>query len=85
MKQMRIVINPKLSFTIFLIFMALVSLNCIYAVDDAGNISSDGINNITNLTNTSNEQVNQEITQDNEYMAAGESDPSFTNEQVAKA
>ena len=87
-------INHKLSGVVFLCFMALVSVNGIYAASDEQNLTSDSYINTTppdsNTTNTTNESSssgpNPEYNNyQNNYQAAGEAPPSFTNEQIIQA
>ena len=79
--------NKKLIFVVLLFFITFISLNGIYATGDNQNLSSENnFNNISyNNTNNNQSYSNGNDNQNNEYMAAGEGNLSFTNEQITNA
>ncbi|MCC7559625.1 MAG: hypothetical protein KO318_04220, partial [Methanobacterium sp.] len=66
--------------------MALVSLNGIYAAEDGQNLTSNINTTITDTTNTTTHSTSSEDNQEyDNYPAAGEGSPSFTNEQITQS
>ncbi|PKL73617.1 MAG: hypothetical protein CVV29_02515, partial [Methanobacteriales archaeon HGW-Methanobacteriales-2] len=67
--------------------MALVSLNGIYAAEDGQNLTSNINTTITDTTNiTPTQSTSSEDNQEyDNYQAAGEGSPSFTNEQITQS
>ncbi|MBF4474242.1 MAG: hypothetical protein ISP06_02055, partial [Methanobacterium formicicum] len=80
-------INRKLFLVVALCFVALVSVNGIYAVEDGQNLtSSDNLTTTDTNTNATNQSFSSENNSESDnYQAAGEAPPSFTNEQIIQA
>jgi len=80
-------INRKFFLVVVLCFVALVSVNGIYAAEDGQNLTpSDNLTTTDTNTNATNQSFSSGNNSESEnYQAAGEAPPSFTNEQIIQA